>query len=378
MKNMRVVIWDITGAGMMWMDLHADRIDLLELVSADGKKEGTIPLKVLAETDDWDWLFVFELGTRSYVNRVLEIQGIPKEKVLYPLDMGSIVSHAADSYYMFDDSIRRAIEYYELQKRQRYSFAMVEGDLSYIGQSTDLCIMYYMYTTQRNWAADDIVKFHELSQKYYSFSDHQRIFCDIGANIGTTCVYFKKMIEPDIKILAFEPMPDTYWLLSENIRINDIEKDAQLIPLGLSDRDEETVFYYNPANPGGSSFAGGDESNSVVNARTTTFDSFLSRQGIDSGEIKYLWVDVEGFEGAFVAGGKETLRKLNVPIVVEVTPRLLEAQGRLEQFYSDIRELYRGFIILGEKKIQEYPIEKLEELTSGSHINTQRDIFFLK
>lgn len=378
MRNMRVVMWDLTGAGMAWMDEHAVRIDLIELASIDGKQDGTIPISLLAETDEWDWLFIFEFGMRSYVNRVLEICGIPQDKVMYPFEILSIVQHGRDSYYMFDDEVRRMVEFYELHNHQKYSIVTLDEGITYIGRSTDLCIMCSMYTTGKNWALADMQKYYELAHQYYSFTDKQKLFMDIGANIGTTCVYFKKRLDQDVKIVAFEPMPETYWLLSQNIHINGISEDSNVITTGVSDQTEERTFHYNEANPGGSSFVWRSGEGEEVQVRTDTFDHTIEKEKIDPQMIKYLWVDVEGFEGAFLAGGKETLRKINVPIVVEVTPKLLEAQGRLEQFYNDAAELYRGYILMGEEKVREYPIEKLEEFSSADRIDFQRDVFFLK
>ncbi len=371
-------MWDLTGAGMTWMDEHAVRIDLIELASIDGKQEGTVPISLLSETDEWDWLFIFEFGMRDYINRVLEIWKIPQDKVMYPFDSLSIVQNGRDSYYMFDEVIRRAVEFYDLHNHQKYSLVTLEEGISYIGRSTDMCIMSFMYMSGQNWALDDMRKYYELSQRYYSFTEKQTIFMDIGANIGTTCIYFKKQIDPHTKIVAFEPMPETFWLLSKNMQLNGLQDEAKLLQVGVSDHEEERGIYYDESNPGGSSLAWGAEDMRRIDVQTDSFDSVIRKQGIPLEEIKYLWVDVEGFEGAFVAGGKETLRKLNVPIVVEVTPKLLEVQGRLEQFYSDVRELYRGYIVLGEKEIQEYPIKKLEEFTSESRMDYQRDIFFLK
>ena len=378
MRNMQVVMWDLTGMGMKWMDEHAERIDLEELVSIDGKKENTIPIHLLTETDEWDWLFIFEYGMRPYVERVLELQKIPKEKVMYPFEILSLVEHGRDSYYMFDDEIRRAVEYYELRSHQKYSIATVEEDVTYIGQATDLCIMYYMYTKKQNWALDDMKKFYELSNRYYTFTENQKLFLDVGANIGTTCVYFKKRIDPEVKIIALEPMPETHWLLSQNIRINGCEDEARAIRIGVSDKAEERIFHYNEINPGGSSFVWESGEGREVNIRTDSFDHIVETENINPYQIKYIWVDVEGFEGAFVSGGKETLRRICVPMVVEVTPKLLEAQGRMEQFCEDMEELYRGYIVMGEEEIREYPIEKLKEFTSADRHDFQKDLFFLK
>lgn len=378
MRNMRVVMWDLTGAGMAWMDEHAVRIDLIELASIDGKQEGTIPISLLSETDEWDWLFIFEFGMRSYINRVLEIWGIPQEKVMYPFDSLSIVQNGRDSYYMFDEVIRRAVEFYDLHHHQKYSLVTLDEGISYIGKSTDLCIMSFMYMSGQNWALNDMQKFYELSKRYYSFTEKQTIFMDIGANIGTTCIYFKKQMDSFTKIVALEPMPETFWLLSQNIHLNGLQEEAKLLQVGVSDREEEKELHYDESNPGGSSLVWGADDSRVVPVKTDSFDGVIRKQGISLDEIKYLWIDVEGFEGAFVTGGKETLRQLNVPIVMEVTPKLQEVQGHRERFLQDLQELYSRYIVMGEEEIREYPIEQLAKFDSTDEHEFQKDIFLLK
>ena len=377
---LKVAMMDLVGHGVKWLEGHGTNIEISKIVSPTGTIKGTISLEELSKFDDWDYFCIFSpVEAEDELYKLISFYNLPENRVIFPLNYHSLMEHYAVVYYMFDDEVKRFVEYCNLKKRQGYSFACVEGNVSYIGRSFDLVIMGDMYTHGINWAEKDIRRFYELSQKYYTFAPNQKLFCDIGANIGTTCIFFKKQIDTSVHILAFEPMPDTFGLLKKNMYLNDIpEEEFTVVNYGISDRTEEKEFHYNYTNPGGSSFTEQKVYGKSLVAQTVSFDDFLNNTKIDPESIKYLWVDVEGFEWAFVSGAKETLKGINVPIVMEVTPRLLNAQDKHEQFYLDLKEVFSRFIYMKDEEGKEHPIEELADYLEPEKHSPQRDIFFLR
>lgn len=75
--------------------------------------------------------------------------------------------------------------------------------------------------------SDDIVKYRdfwefELFTEWCEHFPTKGLMLDIGANIGSHCLQFKTNF-PDLQIWAFEPFPENYKLLKENIkRFSDI------------------------------------------------------------------------------------------------------------------------------------------------------------
>lgn len=75
--------------------------------------------------------------------------------------------------------------------------------------------------------SDDIVKYRdfwefELFTEWCEYFPTKGLMLDIGANIGSHCLQFKTNF-PDLQIWAFEPFPENYKLLKENIkRFSDI------------------------------------------------------------------------------------------------------------------------------------------------------------
>lgn len=73
---------------------------------------------------------------------------------------------------------------------------------------------------------------------------------DIGAHIGSFSIFVASQFK-NIRVLAFEPEPDNFALLKENISINHLEDRVFPFRLALDQRGgERTRLYYHPDNLG--------------------------------------------------------------------------------------------------------------------------------
>ncbi len=376
MRNTQVVVWDYSKTGMGWLDLYAENLDIMELVSINGE-DGTIPLSYLSENTSWEYLLIFESGATAQITRLLELSRIPLDKVIFCLDTASLWEHKKTVCYMMNDVIKRLLDYYELGLYNQYIAVTVENGISYLGRTTDQCILIQMFITRKNWASDDMHRFFELSGRYYPARKEQKLFCDIGANIGTTCIYFKKCLDPSVDILAFEPMPETFQMLSMNVELNGLSESATLEKVGLSDEKADSLFHYNARNPGGSSFVNDSSSDTSVTVSTIPFDVYLKEKMISPETIRYLWIDVEGFEAAFVKGALNTLRTISVPIVMEFTPFFLQKQGRFSELIENLKTIYSGYIELSDPEGSIHELNDLYQYADADN-TFQKDLFLLK
>lgn len=73
---------------------------------------------------------------------------------------------------------------------------------------------------------------------------------DAGANIGLFSLYMKQKY-PSAKILAFEPAPETYDILSRNLVLNNLS-DVQALKYGLASKASTMKLTYFPNLPGNS------------------------------------------------------------------------------------------------------------------------------
>ena len=125
----------------------------------------------------------------------------------------------------------------------------------------------------------------------YSFeaSELPPFIIDCGSNIGVSILYFKAKY-PDAKILAFEPDPETFELLDENVRANNLN-GVELLNVALSDQDSKVHLFAKPA-PGSltmSLFKSEEktETKSVIAKRLS---------GYINSKVSLLKIDVEGSE----------------------------------------------------------------------------------
>lgn len=115
---------------------------------------------------------------------------------------------------------------------------------------------------------------------------------DAGGNVGMATVYFKTLY-PDATILAFEPGPQAFRMLQENIRANGLTK-VQALPHALGAREGTIDFYVDPDRPDSLLMSTlprrmAKASHRVGMVRLSTF--------IDR-EVDFLKIDVEGAEEA--------------------------------------------------------------------------------
>ena len=140
---------------------------------------------------------------------------------------------------------------------------------------------------------------------------------DIGANTGCYCLL--PIINRKIFCFAFEPNPETYRLLKENIILNDICDNIQTLPIALSNTVGEMILKI-PS----SGIASGLACLGIpkrfkewreISVPTDTLDNVVARSKIqDIGLIK---IDTEGCELFVLEGAKNCIHKFKPDILVE-------------------------------------------------------------
>lgn len=376
--KVKTVVLDIVGNALEWLDQYGDEdhMEVCEILTLG--EDSPIPVWELNNYGGWDYMLVFEAGIREYVNRLLRELDISDDKVLFPLDItGSLLENRHLSCYIFGDYIRNILRYLSYESDGgRYAVVNIP-DFTYINVSSDYVILPAMIKDQKNWSESDMILFHALSCEYFDFNDKQDIFCDIGANIGTTCIYFKKKLDPDIKILAFEPSKENYKMLVANALLNDIDITGhRFVNKGLSDVCTSAYLNYNPTNPGGS-FLDSKISENTDKIELITFDDYIKENSIDPGRLKYLWIDVEGHEARFLAGASETLSQIKAPIYMEFIPKFYhDREGEFDLLITELGKHFSSFICAQDPGRGKLPIESLYK--ERNNLSLQWDLFLLK
>jgi FkbM family methyltransferase len=138
---------------------------------------------------------------------------------------------------------------------------------------------------------------------------------DIGANVGWYSLNIAKTV-PGVRVLAFEPIPDTFQNLVANIRLNGVT-NVEACNFGLSDKAEEKVFYFCEDFSGSASAANiGERADArEVRCRVVRLDDFMDGR---PEKVDFIKCDVEGAELMVFRGGQRFLSSQKPAILVEM------------------------------------------------------------
>lgn len=157
--------------------------------------------------------------------------------------------------------------------------------------------------------SDDVVLEH-----FQKLVRESATFLDIGAYTGLFSLVAAKA-NPNIRVHAFEIVPETFLLAQSNVIANDLVGRVSLHLHGLGDRPSEVHIpaTLNTASlPSslslGSAFSGG------VRIPVDRLDDLLP----DLAGPMVIKIDVEGFEPQVLAGAYKTLERLKPDIIIEV------------------------------------------------------------
>jgi FkbM family methyltransferase len=146
---------------------------------------------------------------------------------------------------------------------------------------------------------------------------------DIGGNIGYYTLIASKLIGEQGKVFTFEPEPQNFRLLKENIKRNNIA-NATLYSLGLGNKKESIQFYTCSENRGDHRAFNND------NNRQETVINIISGDEVIKGQkIDFIKIDTQGFELAILEGLRNTINnninnKNHLKMIVEFWPFALE------------------------------------------------------
>ena len=174
-----------------------------------------------------------------------------------------------------------------------------------------------------------------LSEEYYFKSEHARpSIADCGANIGMSILYFK-FLYPDCRIVAFEPNPFAFALLTRNVAQNNL-KNIDLHNVGLSDV-KHTVQFFVGDDKGGlsSSIIRQRGGKNAVDIQTVRLSDFLENVSFD-----LIKMDIEGAEtqvlNDLVSTGKLGSSER---YIVEYHHKIDEKRSSLSTFVSPFEEI---------------------------------------
>jgi FkbM family methyltransferase len=130
------------------------------------------------------------------------------------------------------------------------------------------------------------------------------------------------------KIVAFEPVPDTYRLLTLNVALNGLAW-ITVHQQAIGDTEGSVRFTQNPINTGNSRVSNTGE----IVVPVSTLDAALKREGW--GHTDLLVLDTEGFEARAMRGASHTLAQTRY-FYVEYSPEQLREQGSTPEEFLEL------------------------------------------
>ncbi|MEK6844552.1 MAG: FkbM family methyltransferase [Nanoarchaeota archaeon] len=134
------------------------------------------------------------------------------------------------------------------------------------------------------------------------------VILDIGAHIGCFSVFASKLAEKG-RIFSFEPFPENFALLKDNILLNKINNITS-INKALGNKNGKTDIFLSMHNTGGHSFYSSHKnSEKKIKVDVTSLPSFMKENKIS--KINFLKMDCEGAEFEILFNcPKDTLEKI--------------------------------------------------------------------
>ena len=154
---------------------------------------------------------------------------------------------------------------------------------------------------------------------------------DVGANVGYTARLFARALELPYRVYAFEPDATNFR------RLTRYAKDDRIVPLlsAVGEREGTVELWHNDQHPGDHRVVTSGGTSIVP---ITTIDAFA--RTLDH-PIRFVKIDVQGYEPAVLRGMRETLHG-DVVVALEYAPEMIRESG----FASDeIFDLLQGFDI---------------------------------
>ncbi len=131
------------------------------------------------------------------------------------------------------------------------------------------------------------------------------VLYDVGANIGAYSL-LAAVLAPQARVVAFEPGPGNYAALCANLELNSVTDRAIALPLALGDEPRAAPLGRDASVPGASmALEPGPPETPAITALVERLDDVIERFRLPA--PTHMKLDVDGAEGAVLAGGKGIL-----------------------------------------------------------------------
>jgi len=188
---------------------------------------------------------------------------------------------------------------------------------------------------------------------------------DIDANVGYYTLLIAQKVGSIGKVYAFEPIPETFARLQENIALNGFT-NIVTIPAAVTDKDGIVRMSVEDLT---SSLFRASLTNSIE-VPAISLDSFVRQHRIEG--VDAIKMDVEGAELLVLRGADQVIRRYKPIIMTEINPALLKSAGTTaeELFKAIIDYGYDSYVI---RKGQPIPVTSVVKPSKRGILSSHLD-----
>jgi FkbM family methyltransferase len=139
---------------------------------------------------------------------------------------------------------------------------------------------------------------------------------DAGANFGWYAIHFSRLVGEGGRVIAFEPVPESYMELAANLELNEC-KNLDLRNMALGNIDGAITMFVPEIHLGAGAASQFLDIGKKIEVPMLKLDDFLEKQGID--RVDFIKADIEGGELNLLRGAERLLSRCHPSILIEIS-----------------------------------------------------------
>ncbi len=187
------------------------------------------------------------------------------------------------------------------------------------------------------------------------------LFVDVGANVGAYTILACAAV--GARGVAFEPVPNTYARLIENMRINHLEQRVRCLNVGVG-RESGQVAFTNALDTANHVIGPRERSDKVVSVPIQALDDAI---GAESPAV--IKIDVEGYETPALEGALAVLRNPTLHSII------MELNGSGNRYGYDESHIPEMMLDYGFQSYSYNPMDRQLTDISGRNRSSDNTLF---
>ncbi len=176
------------------------------------------------------------------------------------------------------------------------------------------------------------------------------VFVDGGAHIGYFTCVAAQLVGTAGRVVAFEPAPETFSVLTQNVVLNGLSDRCVLYNAALGREHAYAALEVNSENPG-DNWVHVEDTPQAEQVEVLSLSSILTE--LDTARPRLIKLDIQGMEPAALEGMQELIAEpCDVSLIVEYDPKALERAeilpSRLVELLLDLGFSIRAHACTGE------------------------------